>query len=195
MADEPPRYVCLCLCVHGEGSLKENGNKTKHRWDLTESSFSAHYSELALKASSAQKLSMLLPLPCVCAHTCVYVCAVITVPFIAHLATLLFHHCLAPLTSQRDNIRAFYRIIPLLKRKLFSCGAHWPSISHIHYIYILVMWQMLPTKRSILYGVHILQEGRYQHNKKTGKELKGDMTKIIAATENWDSRGLQQGCN
>lgn len=143
--------LAMYVCVYAEGSLKENGNKTKHRWDLTECSFSTHYSELALKASSPQKLSMLLPMPRVHTHACVFVCAVLTVPFIAHLATLSFYHCLAPLTSQRDNIRAFYRIIPLLKRKLFSCAAHWPSISHIHYIYILVMWQMLLTKRFTLY--------------------------------------------
>lgn len=122
MVDEPARHVCVC--AYAEGSLKENGNKTKHRRDLNECLFSARYSELALKASSAQKPSMLLPVPCVCEHVHVRVCVVLTVLFIAHLATLLFYHCLAPLTSQRDNIRAFYRIIPLLKRKLFSCGAH-----------------------------------------------------------------------
>lgn len=150
-----------------KGLWRKNGNKTKHRWDLTECSLSARYSELALKASSAQKLSMPLPAPSVYAlvRAWVCVCVVLTVPFIAHLATLLFYHCLAPLTSQRDNIRAFYRIIPLLKRKLFSGGAQWPSISHTHthtqYIYILVMWQMLLTKRLILYGVHIFREGRY----------------------------------
>lgn len=120
-------YGCVCL-------LKGLWKKLVTRQNTDETSLSAHfslcYSQLTLKASSAQKLSVLLPVCVVC--VCMRVCVVLTVPFIAHLAALLFYHCLAPLTSQRDNIRAFYRIIPLLKRKLFSWGARWPSISYVH---------------------------------------------------------------
>lgn len=97
------------------------------RQNTDESSLSVHFlhphSEPVLKASSAQKLSTPLPARSVRTPICVHVRVVLTVPFIAHLAALLFYHCLAPLTLLRDNIRAFYRIIPLLKRKLFSCGA------------------------------------------------------------------------
>lgn len=71
MVDEPARHVSLC--VYAEGSLKENGNKTKHRRDLNECLFSARYSEPALKGRGAQKPSMLLPVPCACERVCVCV--------------------------------------------------------------------------------------------------------------------------